>query len=311
MALSGVHLDHYLEVFKGIVAAEVQQNGSRLGSVPIVESLTGNKNWFDKIGKVSAIPKVSRLQERVYSDISFERRLITNAMITFDHVLDVEDLIRYVDNPQNEIVRAAYMDFGRQRDSVIINAISGNAQVQTNGSVANQALTLSVAVNANTFGFDRTGAALSGDTALHPGKLKAAKKKIAEAYGSNPTDELIVIAPEGQLMALMDSLEVVNNQFSQTKPLDGPGTIARLSGFLGMQFISYEDTGVDGSADEKVYVLTKDAIRLGVFQDMKVKMVEDARIVGVPMSLSVTQSLGAVRMDENKVVTVLCDPRKG
>jgi len=311
MSLGGTHLDHYLEVFKGIVAMEVQQMGSLLGGIPIVEVMAGNKTWFDKLGKVASMPKTQRLQEKVFSDITFERRLVQSAMITFDEILDVEDLIKYVDNPSNDIVRAAGMEMGRQKDVVIMNAITGNASVQTNGTVANVALTQSIAVNSNGGGVDRTGAALgSGNTALHPGKLKQARKQLTEIYGVRPNDELVVIAPIGQLSELLNYDEVINSRYNTAMPLAGAGTYDRLSGYMNLQFVAYENTGVDGSANELVYVVTKDAIRLGVFQDMKVEFLKMPTLVGNPTSISVTQSLGAVRMDENKVISIACSPKK-
>ena len=302
MSLSGTYIDRYLDLFKAQLMHESQQNGSRLDIAIMKEMMRGNRNYFDKLGSVGHYKKSSRGEPKSFSDVTFERRLIQQEFVSFDHILDKEDLIHYVDNPSNDIVKAAVMEMGRHKDEIIFSAITGNASVQANSTTSNQALTLSVAVNDHSFDSG------SGDVGLTAGKLLKAKTLIEEGYGMSGNEKLFVVAPSRQLHNLAIEEKVTSADYRGKKPLEGPGIHEGLSGYLGINFIAYEGTGVDGSSDELAFMFTEDAAKLGIYQDLKVEIIKDPTRVGNPDLISVTQSLGGVRMYESKVCQIACDP---
>ena len=151
MALGGVYSDHYKDMFKDILLHEAQQKGSRLEQVAMVESMEGNKTYFDKVGKVTHSIKSSRNEDRTFADQTFERRQVQEQLAEYSTLFDKEDLIKHVNNPQSELANAAIWELGRRKDDVLISAIGGNSVVTTDGSAANQALTLSVAVDNHTY----------------------------------------------------------------------------------------------------------------------------------------------------------------
>ena len=302
MALGGSYQDHYKDLFKGIIGHEAQQNGSRLEQTVMSEFMEGNKTYFDKIGKSAHYIKTTRNQDKTFSDLTFERRQVQEVLASFDHIFDREDLIKYVENPRNEVVRSAVMEIGRRKDEVIMEAIKGNAVVTTNGSTANQALTQTVAVNDHTYDSD------TGDVALTVSKLKKAKVVIRESFGMGANERLHCVGPTGQIMNLTTATETVSSDFRVNKPLEGPGVVSGLSGYLGFDFIEYEDTGVDGSADELVYVYTEDAVKMGIYIPLTVEVEKITTKTTNPDSLSVYEAIGATRMWEEKVVQIACDP---
>jgi hypothetical protein len=303
MALGGVYSDHYKDVFKDVLMHEAQQNGSRLEQAVRIEAMEGNKTYFDKLGKVAHRVKTSRLEDRVLADQTFERRQVQQQSAEFATGLDREDLIKHVNNPQSELVQAAVMELGRRKDEVIMEAIRGNSVVTTDGSAANQALTLSVAVNNHTYDSG------SGDVGLTSGKLKRAKREIAEAYGTQGSGQrLICIAPNKQLMQLSTENQQVSGDFRSSRPLEGPGIDRGLSGFMGIDFVEYEDVGVDASSDERVMLLTDDAVKLGIFTPLQVEISKRLDKAMSPDQIAVWESIGAARMYEEKVCEILCDP---
>lgn len=302
MALGGTYQDHYKDMFKDVLLLEAQQDGSRLAQTVMTEIMDGNKTYFDKLGKVSHYIKTSRGEDKTFSDATFERRQVQEVTASWDHVLDREDLIKYVQNPRNELVRSAVMELGRRKDEVIMDAIKGSAVVTTNGATANQALTLTVAVNDHTY--DST----TGDVALTTSKLKVALKLIKENYGDNGSRNIFCVAPIAQIMNLTTENQQVSGDFRSSRPLEGPGIEQGLSGYLGITFIGYEGTGVDGSLDELVYVFTDDAIKLGIFHPLTVDIDRLPTKSMNPDGLSVFESIGATRMYEEKVVQIACDP---
>jgi len=303
MSLGGTYQDHYKDMFKDTLLLEAQQMGSRLEQAVMVESMEGNKTYFDKLGKVSNYIKSSRGQSKNLADITFERRQVQEVFAEFDHLMDKEDLIKYVQNPKSEVVQAAVAELGRRKDKVIHDALAGNAVVTTNGSTANQALTLSVAVNNHDYDSG------SGDVELTTGKLKKALALLHTNNGISGNERLICVAPSDQIINLTTENQQVSSDFRVKKPLEGPGIISGLSGFMGIDFIAYdEQILVDGSADEKAFLFTEDAIKLGIFEPLTVEIDRAVERAGNPDILSVYEAIGATRMYEEKVVEILCNP---
>ena len=168
MALGGTYQDHYKDMFRDLLLHEAQQDGSRLEQSVMVEMMEGNKTYFDKLGQSTHYVKSSRGQAKTLSDATFERRQVQEVFAEVDHLLDKEDLIKYVQNPRNEIVQSFVWELGRRKDEVIKDALSGNAVVTTSGSTSNQALTLTIAVNSHQFD------TATGDVGLTTSKLKLA-----------------------------------------------------------------------------------------------------------------------------------------
>ena len=303
MALGGTYQDHYKDLFKGIIGHEAQQMGSRLRQTVMSAFMDGNKTFFDKLGGSTHYVKTTRNQDKSFSDVTFERRQVQEVLVSFDQIFDREDLIKYVENPRNEVVRSAVMEMGRRTDEVIMDALSGNAVVTTNGSTANQALTLTVAVDDHKFDTD------TGDVALTISKLKLAKVLISENFGSQGLDgRIICVAPSRQIMNLTTAPETISSDFRINKPLEGPGVVSGLSGYLGIDFIEYEDTGLINTTDEIAYVYTDDAVQLGIYIPLTVEIEKITTKTTNPDSLAVFEELGATRMWEEKVVQIAFDP---
>lgn len=304
MALGGTYQDHYKDVFKDLIGHEAQQNGSRLEQTVMTEMMSGNRTYFDKLGKSTHYIKSSRGQDKNYSDQTFERRQVTPEFASFDTFLDKEDLTRYVSNPRNELVTSATMELGRRKDEVIMDAINGTAVVTTNGSTSNVALSTTHQIAVNNHTFDSG----TGDVGLTVGKLKLALTILGEDYGIGANERVYCVGPFRQIMNLSTEAQTVSSDFRVKKPLEGPGVISGLSGYLGIDFIAYEDTGVDSNSDELVYVYTESAIKMGIFTPLTVEIDRALTKVGNPEQISVWEEIGATRMYEEKVVEIACDP---
>lgn len=302
MAFGGTYQDHYKDMFKEVLLHEAQQKGSRLEQAVMIETMEGNKTFFDKLGQNNSYTKSARAETKTLSDLTFERRQVIEEFNSFDHIMDKEDLIKYVRNPESEIVRSAVSALGRRKDAIIMSALQGNAVVTTNGSTANQAITNNVAVNDHSFDSG------TGDVGLTTGKLKKAMTLIKEQYGDEGSNRFICIAPSRQLINLTTEDQQVSGDYRVGRPLEGPGIVNGLSGFMGIDFIAYEDTGTDGNSDEQAYLITDDAIKLGIFEGLTVEIEKDITRTGNPDVLSVFEAIGSTRMYEEKVVEIACDP---
>ncbi len=303
MSLGGTYQDHYKDMFKDTLLLESQQMGSRLEQTVRIETMEGNKTFFDKLGKVSTYTKTTRNQDKNPSDITFERRQVQETFLEFDHHFDKEDLIKYVQDPKSEVMQSAIARLARDKDLVIHNALAGNAVVTTDSSTANQALTLSVAVNNHDYDSG------SGDVELTTGKLKKALALILGNHGASPNERLICVGPIDQIINLTTENQQVSSDFRTKAPLEGPGVVAGLSGFMGIDFIAYdEQILVDGSSDERIFLYSESAIRLGIFEALTISVDRDVNKTGNPDLLSVFEAIGATRLYETKVIEILCNP---
>ncbi len=315
MALSGSFGDLYVRQYRDMIEHELQQKGSVLRGIFTIESVTNSlETWFPKIGKVSSYEVTGRNQDVDLEDQTNERRGLTPVLIESAKQIDAIDLARYARSPQPELVEAMARELGRQMDITIMTALAGSALRQLDGSASNASFDSNntIAVNTNTFSMaNPAGLHLTGDTGLHEGKILQAINKLQESYALQPGDRPIVIAKSKQLTGLKSrAFEGTNAALFQRNAPDVsiPMADKALSGFCGCEFVQYESTGVDGSSDDYVYIVLPQALKFAVYSDISFlsKIREEKK--GNPTLLKANMTVGAVRMWEEAVVRVLCDP---
>ena len=302
---AGTYQDFQKDVFKTNIFLDPQQMGSRLKATVTVESMDGNKTFFHRVGKVAHTVKTTRNQARVYQDQQFQKRQVQQTAVEYATLFDRVDMFKHVANPMGSFTSSAIAELGRQEDEIIYDAIGGNAEVTENGSTTSTALTLSIAVDDHKF--DPAGG--SGDVALTEYKLRNAIALLQTNYGKQGSERVFCIGPTNQLFNVSTADQTVSSDFRVKKPLEGPGMIEGLSGYLGIDFVAYdEETDTDGSSDEICYVYTQSAVHMGIYIPLTVDVHKDTTRALSPDGLAVFQSVGATRMFEEKVVKVLCDP---
>jgi hypothetical protein len=308
MALGGGFQDHYVRMFRDGLEHELQQKGSKLRALVTVEAGMGERTYFDKIGVATSYTRTTRYEDKQIGNNTFERRLVTPTLLESNYIIDELDLVRYANSPENDVVRAMTMELGRQIDDVIINALGGTAGRELNGASSNVAFDTSnnqIAVNTNTY------TSLTGDTALHEGKLLLAKRILQTNHIDLDMEDIFVVASAKQmanLMARMKDTGIGRQDFLNMMPLTVPGLDRGLDGLFGMRFIASERLGVDGSSDQYAYVFPKSALKLAIYKDLGVDIHKRYDKASNPTEITANLALGAVRMFEEKVVRILCDP---
>ena len=306
MSLGGTYQDFHFEMFKDNLVHELQQRGTLLTATVSVEQVDGNKTWFTKYGKSSSYQKSTRGEQKTYHEDTYERRLLQFQFNSSDKIIDKVDIMDMVTNPKSDAAMAMVMELGRARDEVIFDAISGSATKQENGSTSTVALPAASQVAVNSHAFSDTAG--TNDIGLTPSKLKEAIKLLGEQYVDVGREPVFVIGPMNQLMKLSVNTEVTSADFRTKNVLDVPGVVGGINGYLGLTFIAYEETDLINTTDETVYVYPKSAVKLGIRQPLSVEILKDASRVGNPDTISAYEDIGAVRMFEEKVIQIACDP---
>ncbi len=314
MAITGDERDRAKRVFKDGVTHELQQETSLLRGVVTIVGMSTERVSFDRMAKTASAAEITEaFAPRTLARVAYERRYVVPTSIESVYSTPFLDIIKMAEDPKSDIVRAAGMELGRRMDAVIYTAFGASANREVNGSASNIAFDSAntILVNSNTYGRDATGAALTGDTGLHTGKLKQAKKILAANHVDLSRTELFVVANAKQLTNLLDSIDATGRSrvdFMSKTPLMMPGLELALDGYLSMRFISYEDVGLDANSDEYVYVLTRDAVKLGIWKDVHVEIDKWVHIQGSPDAVVTGMTIGSVRVDEAQIVRIACDP---
>lgn len=289
-----------------------QQKGSKLAPFVRKESQNAEAAYYDRIGSVTAQRKVGRHSDTTYQDTPHSRRRVSLEDYFYADLCDKEDKLRMIMDPKSEYAQAAMWALGRAMDDVIIEAALGSAYGgKEGGSTVNMANDNKVACHDGT---TTTGVGLNVKT------LRAVKKK----FHINEVEEgdLYMAITAEQLDNLLGETEVTSSDFASIKAL----VQGDVDTFMGFKFIRLERmklstaattynaaTGVVGSGTgtlaigaRRCFAWKREGILLAVAQDVK------ARIDELPgkhyaHQVYASMGIGATRMEEVKVVEVLCD----
>jgi hypothetical protein len=283
-----------------------QQKGSRLRPTVRSESQQGKSAFYDRIGSVSAQLRTSRHEDTPQLDTPHSRRMVTLADYVWADLIDNEDKIRMLNDPTSEYVMSAMWAMGRAMDDVIIAALGGTAYSGETGATS---VTLP---NAQKY-HANTGAALSN---LNVVTLRAVKMKLDQAE-VDPSIKRYLVCSASQINSLLGQTEVTSSDYNAVKAL----VQGEINTFMGFEFIRVERLGVaSGSASattgavgsgtsytdsRKCYAYASDGGLLAVGADMQGK-IDQRSDKNYATQVYARMSIGATRMEEAKVVEVLC-----
>ena len=291
----------------------VQQKGSRLRSLCRNESLRGKSGFYDRIGSVTAQKKTSRHSDTPQIDTPHSRRRVTMADFEYADLVDKQDLIRTLFDPANPYAQAAVWALGRSMDDVIIAGALGTA---FGGEEGDTSVVLPNSQKVACFdGSTTTGVNLNVQT------LRAVKQK----FDGNDVDESIArhfAITSLQLQSLLGETEVTSSDFAVIKALVN----GEVDTFMGFKFIRTERLGrsdsnvtydaTDGTVgsgggtvtaanSRRCIAWAMDGVLLAIGMDVMSRIDERAD-KSYATQVYASLSIGATRMEEEKVVEVIC-----
>lgn len=300
--------ENFSQQYSANVFHLAQQKGSRLKPTVRNESQVGKSAFYDRIGSVTAQLKAGRHSSTPQLDTPHSRRRVTLNDYEWADLVDDQDKIRMLHDPTSEYAIAAMWALGRAMDDVVIDALGGTAYSGEAG-----ATTVDLA-NANKLAA-HSGSALSD---LNLKTLRAAKRMLDQAE-VDPSIKRYFVCSAKQIESLLGQTEVTSSDYNSVKAL----VQGEVNTFMGFEFIRSErldaqvsalsgstSTGAVGSGSSlvgarKCYAYAMDGALLSIGADMKGKISERAD-KSYAMQVYACMSIGATRMEENKVVEVLC-----
>jgi hypothetical protein len=279
----------FVNQFSSNVQMLSQQMGSLLRTAVDVETVNGEKAFFDQVGSAAAVLRTSRHADTPLIETPHSRRMVTMADYEYADLIDDQDKVRMLIDPTSTYSRAAAAAMGRAMDDVIISAALGNAKTGKDGGT--------------TTAFDTSNQQIgvgSPAAGLTLAKLLEAK----EILDSNDVDpsipRYIVVSPK-QISDLLGDTTVTSSDYNTVKAL----AQGELTQFVGFNFITSNRLGVDGSSYRRVIAFAMDGIKLAIGKEPTARIDERAD-KSYATQVYYCQSVGATRMEEAKVVEVLC-----
>jgi|TARA_R100000149_G_scaffold61367_1_gene30744 hypothetical protein len=280
----------FVQQYSANVQMLSQQMGSRLRDAVRVENVVGKNAFIDQIGSATAALRTSRHADTPQMDTPHDRRRLSLADYEYADLVDDQDKVRMLIDPTSSYARAAAAAMGRAMDDVIITAATGTANTGETGSGS-----ASLDATANSVG------SASSNDGLTLAKLREAKRKMDLNDVDPSIPRYIAVGPK-QIEDLLGDTTVTSSDFNTVKAL----VQGELDTFMGFQFIMSNRLSVDSNDIRKCFAWAEDGLTLGIGKDISARIDERAD-KGYATQVYYCMSIGAVRMEEDKVVQIFCD----
>lgn len=271
-----------------------QQKGSRLRNAVRVEPINAEDGFYDQIGASDGADIVDRHGDTQYAITPHDRRKVTPIPWQWADLIDKQDKVRMLGDPQSTYLQAAVAAAGRRIDDHIIAAAFGTAYTgKTGGTPVTfpTAATNVVPVN--------LGGSAEGMTVA---KLIRAKA-LLWAYDVDEDIPLHCAMTGAQFEDLLNEQKATSSDYASVKAL----VRGEINTFLGITFHRSERLLQTADPYDRCPMWAQDGILLALAEDVITK------IDLLPQKRYTTQvycqmDMGATRMEESKVIEILCTP---
>lgn len=286
--------NHYAQQYATNVQLLLQQQGSKLRGLVSSGSYIGEQaSPVDQIDAVEMQAVTGRFEAMGRVDADVDRRWVLPFDFHLPQLIDSFDKLRLLTDPTSAYVKNAVNAAGRKMDDVIIDAFFGTAKTGKTGSTSTTfPAGQQVAVNHGA----------SGNTGLTVAKLREARKLLKAAQVDMESDPITVVVTAKQEDNLLAEAQVISLDFNDRPVLvDG-----RLTRYLGMTIVHCERLDVDGSSYRRIPVYAKSGMHLGLWNDITTDVSQRKDLAGLPWQSYVYMTVGATRLEEEKVVEIKC-----
>lgn len=279
----------FVDRFSGDLIMLAQQKESRLeGTVRRdPDMLQGRFGYFDRIGAISMHRRTSRHQDTGVVDVPHSRRRITTVDYELPQLLDKQDVMRLVADPQGKYMQSALAAANRQKDDIIIAAADAPAY----------SIDEDMAATAVPLPSSQIIAAGGGGLTL--AKLLQVKETLDAAEIGDDEPRFALVTTK-QVTNLLNTTEIKNADYNSVKAL----VEGKIDTFLNFKFIRTERLKKTGT-ERRCLFYAPTAIGLAVGEDITTD-IGPRRDKGNATQLLVTMSMDATRIEDEKLVAVDC-----
>ena len=279
----------FVDRFRGDFILLAQQRESRLAGTVRTDPdmLAGRFGYYDRIGAVSMGKRTARHQDTLIIEVPHSRRRITLADYEMAHLLDKQDVMRLVADPQGKYMQNAIAAANRGKDDIIIAAADAVSYAIDEDNAA------------TAIALPSSQIVVAGGTGLTLDKMLTVKETLDSAEIGDDTERVAVISSK-QVTNLLKTTEVKNADYNSVKAL----AEGKIDTFMGFRFIRSERLKKTGT-ERRCLFYVRDAIGLAVGEDITTDISRRAD-KGNATQLLVTMSMDATRIEDEKIVVVDC-----
>lgn len=285
-----------------------QQQGSLLQGSVRKESQKGKTEYFDQVGTVAAVLRTGRHSSTPQIDTPHARRAVTLADYEWGDMIDEQDKIRTLIDPTSNYALAAAWAFGRSKDDVIITAAFAASLTGETGS------TTVAHPNSQKFACYSNGAFSD----LNVRALRAIRRILRKGEVSKDIP-LHIAVTSSQVESLLGQTEVTSSDYNTVKAL----VQGDIDTYMGFKFHDIERLNATTSTTASVtdgtvgagtalsgtnracIAWAQDGLLMSTGEDYTSRISERGD-KGYSTQVYSRMSIGATRMEEVKVVEVIC-----
>lgn len=303
----------FVQGYKNNIHMLAQQEAPRVFGKTRSEMQSSETDYYERIGVTEANDVVSRHGDTPINNAPHTRRAVTLQDSDWGDLIDRLDRVRLLINPDDAYVKIAVAALNRKKDDIFISAAFGSA---LSGKTGSSSVSLP-----NAQKVVATNAAGNALSALNVKTLRKCMRKFDEAEIED-SDKRYFVFNGAQKEALLAETEVTSADFNTVRAL----VQGEINTFLGFEFIrserlpvtaanntaaSFSAGTVDGGSDtipagsDRLLAFTEMSMISATGMDIFVD-VGPRRDKKMSTQVYVQQSVGAVRMEEERVLEIQC-----
>ena len=278
----------HVQQFKSNVIMLSQQKGTRLRNAVRTEPdfLTGKSGYFERIGATNMQRRTTRHGDTPLISTPHSRVRVTMDDFEWADLIDQQDRVRMLIDPESPYTQNAVMAAGREMDDIIIGALGGNiVTMDEDDSATSAALPSGQKIAHNSTGFVKV-------------KLIEARKKLLAAEAADPGDTLYCAINAACIEDLLNQTEVTSSDYNSVKAL----VEGQVDTWLGFKFIHTERLQTDGT-NRLIYCWHPNGVGLAVGEDV-VTRISERDDKGYSTQVYLRMTMGATRIEDEKVVEI-------
>lgn len=285
----------YAQKFESDLKLLAQQMEPRLPMAAMQGNHKGSKQAVavEQLGPITVDQRTTRFAPITLSDVNHYRRWVY--MKPFNKNIGFDDLdgIQMLQDPKGQYTTLMRAALNRRMDYEMVHAFF--ASVNT-GETGTTAVTFPTSTNQIAVNFEG-----SGNTGLTFAKLTEARRILRAAEVDLDYEPLYCAITAKQEANLFHEITVISKDFTEKPKVDS----GKLSSFMGFNFIHTEQLYLDPTYTG-VPVWVPSGMHFGTWLDVGVSIDRRNDLEWQPWQASIRAAFGAVRLEEARVVEILC-----
>jgi hypothetical protein len=270
----------------------VQQKGSLLRNAVRLETVTGEEAYFDQLASTAAIKRTTRNSDTPLIKSDHRRRRVVMYDYEWADLVDKEDKLKMLIDPQSDYATNAAWALGRAIDDAIIECFSNTAYAGKAGGTATA--------------FTAANIVSCGVTRLTLQKLLDAKAILDKAE-CDPNEQTFCAVTATQLTDLLNISEIKDADYNTVRAL----VRGEVDTFLGFKFIVCNRLSYPVGMTSVIFngrmvpVWKKSGVLLALAKDINTQITQRAD-KSYSTQVYASMGIGATRMEEEKIAYILC-----